>query len=836
MSDKDRKNPHERKQDHEHHDPLERLTRIFNPHKQYENQSDLSPTQTDQSISHSSKALSPKFSSYDDFDLSFLEAQLENDLTNDLPFDDQKKQWDSPTHTLDQTLDITPTSSFNNLERKGFLLEEEHLSPMCHDEEQILDSLSPLPIPKNQPQQNKTTSTHPDPFFEKSDLNVQSENFFFDETDKHAKRTTLPKDAEQMSPFLPTTSQQENTAHIQQNYDNNQNFYDTKVSIDQENQTHKYHTDTSLPSSDMFFSSSEFISEKEDTGRNKTTKGFPSDFSSTQRGKQPDLKGFPQDHHTSNYPSFYEEESLQQKAHAISSKEYRDTQAQYINNTENISGQNDKKEVLYNQNNLNDMHASSETPTIKQTDSFFAHNYTHRSTPPPKVDTYKFAEEIVEKTGPIMVPEVPYEAPEYDVPTDGLKEEFADILNVGHIAEERFSQQQQKNEIFNEIFHQTTHNPRDDAYTNSQTQNANYFPTDNVDYNSSSLTEKPPHRGIEEISAHATASHSKGFMIGKTLTKSAVLLILIAIGFVGYSHFFTASQKNEAVPIIHADNTPFKFKQETAETKNDVAHNLDIYKQETGQNEKQDNTQQFLIDNSEQPEKLSEINQQETTSSSSPSFAEAEVEDAVTEAINHTIPTREVQTVIVNQDGTILLAAKDHVERKTTDEAKETTDQTPVDQFEDFSPVASHESEINNKETRNDFTNDIDTIIAENTSTPHMKEKTIPLPTHAERNLERQTHTKSHPTLSSQVVTQNSEGYYVQLASQPTHALAKNSLKKMQLRFAALIGARPLNIQPALIPGKGTYYRVRIQTQSRNDAINLCESIKNSGGSCFITR
>ncbi|MDD9334243.1 MAG: SPOR domain-containing protein, partial [Bartonella sp.] len=50
------------------------------------------------------------------------------------------------------------------------------------------------------------------------------------------------------------------------------------------------------------------------------------------------------------------------------------------------------------------------------------------------------------------------------------------------------------------------------------------------------------------------------------------------------------------------------------------------------------------------------------------------------------------------------------------------------------------------------------------------------------------------------------------------------------------IGPRPLNIQSALISGKGTYYRVRIQTQNRNEAINLCEDIKSSGGSCFITR
>ncbi len=120
MSDNDRKNPHEIKQNHEHHDPLERLTRIFNPYKQSENRNDQSPTQTDQSVSHSSKALSPEISSYDDFDLSFLEAQLENDLTDDFPLNDQKKQWDLPSHTPDQTLDTTATSS--HVKRKRFFI------------------------------------------------------------------------------------------------------------------------------------------------------------------------------------------------------------------------------------------------------------------------------------------------------------------------------------------------------------------------------------------------------------------------------------------------------------------------------------------------------------------------------------------------------------------------------------------------------------------------------------------------------------------------------------------------------------------------------------------
>lgn len=814
MSDNDRKNPREIKQDHEHHDPLERLTRIFNPNKQSGHQNDQSSSSADQSISHT-----PQTSSYeDDFDLSFLEAELENNLTNDLP--------------------NGSTAFFNQSEQNNFSSEELYSSAMNHDEEQILDELSPLPIPKNQSSQKRTAPISTDPFFEKSNSSTQSENFFFDEADKHNNGEITPESIEQTSRFAQTVSQQRDTP-IQQNYDDNQSFHNTpinhpyKVSADQKNWATEYYTNVSSSTEpNIFPSSADLTSEKKD---NETTSSFPSPLDSTQMGKQSYSEGFSQEHYATDYPQFYEEEPAKQEIYSEKTSKYRATQGQHINSAENNSEQNNK-EASY-QSNLNGTHVSSETLNTKQRESFFAHNYTHRDTPPPNVDTYKFAEEMVEKTGPIMVPEVPYEAPEYDVPTDDLKEEFSDIFNVGNVSAENFSRQKQKNEVFNEIFHHPMDIPKEDAYTNSQDQNANYFPTNNMGYHPSFSTENPLYKGIDEVPTHASPPPPvKSSILGKTLTKSIVLLILITIGFFSYFHFFMPSQKNGNLPIIHADNTPFKFKQETTETKNDVAHNLDIYKQTTEQNEKQENAQQSLIDNSEQPENLTELNQQESTSFSSSSLDESDVEDAVTEAINHTVPTREVQTVIVNQDGTVVLAPMNHTERKTSDKPEETIDQTPVDQSQDFSPVSSQESDINNKETEHNFTSAIDKIIAESTSPSKIEGKVIPLPSYAERNSERQKHADSRATSPNHIATQNAESYYVQLASQPTHALAKDSLKTIKSRFGFLIGARPLNIQSALIPGKGTYYRIRIQTQNRNDAINLCEDIKNSGGNCFITR
>lgn len=842
MSDNDRKNPHETKQDHEPHDPLERLTRIFNPTKQSGNQNEHASSETDRSASHS------KTSSYDDdFDLSFLEEEFENHLTRSLPFDDQKKQWNLHATSNATASDIAQTDSFNH-SRQDNLSAERYSSLSSHDEEQILDALSPLPIPKNQFPQQKKTATSSNPFFEKSNSIPQSEseNFFFDESERRKNKRDETETVEQTNRFSQTISQQPETANIQKTYDDNQNFYDTdinhpyKIPADQENwipkdHTPKDHTDVSSSSkANEIFPSSNLVPEKQNTERNQITSDYSSPLDSPHVDRQSYLKESSQKDYTTHYPHFFEENPSQQETYSEKIPTYNEAQTPYIHKDENISNPN--REISYNQNNLDAFFPSSEPLNTKQTDSSFVHNYTHRNTPPPNVDTYKFSEEVVEKTGPIMVPEVPYEAPEYDVPKDGLEEEFADVLNVGNVSKDDFSQKQQKNEAFNEIFHQTMQSSKEEIYINSKEQNTDYFSAANMESNSPSFSENLPYTSSDEIPAYPSAPPPlKNPILGKIFTKGIFLLVLIAVGFTGYFHFFMPSQKNEKTVIIHADNTPFKFTPETTETKNDVAHNLDVYKQTTEQNEKQENTQQFLIDNSEQPENLEGFNPEESSNISSSSSTEADVENVVTQAINHTIPTREVQTVIVNQDGTVTLAPVHQTESKPAAQSAETIDQIP-DEFQQTPVVSSHDSDRNDQESDHDLKNHIDKIIAENSSDASIEEKFIPIPSHAERNAEVEMHTASRPTSPNGFAPQNSEGYYVQLASQPTHELARDSLKKMKSKFGFLIGTRPLNIQPAFIPGKGTYYRVRIQTQDRNEAIILCDTIKSSGGTCFITR
>lgn len=76
----------------------------------------------------------------------------------------------------------------------------------------------------------------------------------------------------------------------------------------------------------------------------------------------------------------------------------------------------------------------------------------------------------------------------------------------------------------------------------------------------------------------------------------------------------------------------------------------------------------------------------------------------------------------------------------------------------------------------------------------------------------------------------------VQISSQPSREGAERSYQNLAERYGDLLADRGVNIVSAEIPDKGTFYRVRIPSSSKDDAITLCESMKSAGGSCFVSQ
>jgi len=77
--------------------------------------------------------------------------------------------------------------------------------------------------------------------------------------------------------------------------------------------------------------------------------------------------------------------------------------------------------------------------------------------------------------------------------------------------------------------------------------------------------------------------------------------------------------------------------------------------------------------------------------------------------------------------------------------------------------------------------------------------------------------------------------FYMQISSQPSKEAAEQSVARAR-KYLSEDAGRRIVIVPALIPNKGTYYRVRIPAESHEAAARLCEDYKQSGGSCFVAR
>ncbi|KQZ98454.1 hypothetical protein ASD64_15895 [Mesorhizobium sp. Root157] len=81
-----------------------------------------------------------------------------------------------------------------------------------------------------------------------------------------------------------------------------------------------------------------------------------------------------------------------------------------------------------------------------------------------------------------------------------------------------------------------------------------------------------------------------------------------------------------------------------------------------------------------------------------------------------------------------------------------------------------------------------------------------------------------------------SGSWSMQIASQPSVESAQSTYQDLARRYSSVLEGRSVNIVKAEVAGKGTFYRVRVAANSRNEAISLCENYKAAGGNCFVSK
>ena len=80
-------------------------------------------------------------------------------------------------------------------------------------------------------------------------------------------------------------------------------------------------------------------------------------------------------------------------------------------------------------------------------------------------------------------------------------------------------------------------------------------------------------------------------------------------------------------------------------------------------------------------------------------------------------------------------------------------------------------------------------------------------------------------------------GYLVQVSSQKNEADAQASYRVLQGKYPAVLGSRSPVIKRADLGDKGVYYRAMVGPfGSREEASQLCGSLKTAGGQCVVQR
>jgi hypothetical protein len=79
-------------------------------------------------------------------------------------------------------------------------------------------------------------------------------------------------------------------------------------------------------------------------------------------------------------------------------------------------------------------------------------------------------------------------------------------------------------------------------------------------------------------------------------------------------------------------------------------------------------------------------------------------------------------------------------------------------------------------------------------------------------------------------------GYFVQVAAQKSEEEAQASYRGIQTKYASVLGGREPVIRRKDLGSKGVFFGAQVGPFSREDAVQLCNSLKSAGGTCMIQK
>jgi hypothetical protein len=350
----------------------------------------------------------------------------------------------------------------------------------------------------------------------------------------------------------------------------------------------------------------------------------------------------------------------------------------------------------------------------------------------------------------------------------------------------------------------------------------------------------------DDLGSAAEAYRNRPVRGRRGLILASVAGIAVLIGGIGY-HFLGGGGSGEPV-VIRADNQPIKVQPENPGGATVPNQDKAVYDRVAG-TLPNNPEQKSLISAGEEPVDLG-AQDNDVGANDFPEPNQTAEAPSNTGQDSPLIQPREVETMIVRPDGTIVPAQQpapvaetpapaDPV--NTTNSAGNGAPIAPPADTDEIAALAAGNAP--QEPVANTPATQPAPVPAAQTPAAPVRAPVVPSrpaeqPTNIVGNVPQraQAQTPATAPAAPQVASAAGGGYFIQIASQPSAELAQKSYANMAQRYGSVIGGRAVDIKRADIPNKGTYYRVRVQAGSKDDANALCGRFKTAGGSCFVTQ
>ncbi|MEN5277985.1 SPOR domain-containing protein [Brucella sp. TWI432] len=484
--------------------------------------------------------------------------------------------------------------------------------------------------------------------------------------------------------------------------------------------------------------------------------------------------------------------------------------------------------------------------------------------PAPEIETLSVADSKVEQTHSLDLPDVNYGEEDPAASLTDLEAEFAEVFSTIDVDDTaaKTEVQSEADRAFEDIFRESassylpnagvaagaalgagaaaaaygrysapqdtvsgTSASQDDFYNHWAAQGAQTIKSEDLGTRASMQPE-------DDLGRASEAYLNRPVRGRRGLILASVAGIAVLIGGIGY-HFIGGSGSGEPV-VIRADNQPIKVQPENPGGATVPNQDKAVYDRVAGTLPNSPE-QQTLISSGEEPVDLgAQDNDVGTNDSPEPNqSAEAPASSGQDAPL---IKTREVQTMIVRPDGTIVQPQEQEPAPKQATATNDSSPIAPPAETDEIAAIAAGsqppQSTVNTPAAQPAPT--VQTQAAPAVRAPVVPSRPAAQPTTIVGNVPQRT--PAAAPAAAQVASAAGGGYFIQIASQPSAELAQKSYANMAQRYGSVIGGRAVDIKRADIPNKGTYYRVRVQAGSKEEANALCARFKSAGGSCFVTQ